>query len=79
MEDWLGGCCTDEGGVGKGRKPLRVWVGGASMLYKYLGFLIDDCLSFGPHIQYLVKKLKSKLGLFLESSIVFLLQQGRDW
>ncbi len=32
--------------------------------YNYLGFLIDDCLSFGPHIQYLVRKLKSKLGLF---------------
>ncbi len=47
--------------------------------YKYLGFLIDDSLSFGPHIQYLVRKLKSKLGLFFESSIVFLLQQGRDW
>ncbi len=47
--------------------------------YKYLGFLIDDSLSFGPHIQYLVRKLKSKLCLFLESSIVFLLQQGRDW
>ncbi len=31
--------------------------------YKYLGFLIDS-LSFGPHIQYLVRKLKSKLGLF---------------
>ncbi len=30
--------------------------------YKYLGFLIDD--SFGPHIQYLVRKFKSKLGLF---------------
>ncbi len=48
--------------------------------YKYLGFLIDDSLSFGNHIQYIVRKLKSKLGLFfLELSIVFLLQQGRDW
>ncbi len=45
--------------------------------YKYLGVLIDDSLSFGLHIQYLVRKLKSKLGLLLESSIVFLLQQGR--
>ncbi len=32
--------------------------------YKYLGFLIDDSLSFGPHIQYIVRKLNSKLGLF---------------
>ncbi len=32
--------------------------------YKYLGVLIDDSLSFGPHIQNLVRKLKSKLGLF---------------
>lgn len=29
--------------------------------YKYLGFLIDDCLSFGPYVQHLVKKLKLKL------------------
>ncbi len=32
--------------------------------YKYLEFLIDHSLSFGPHILYLVRKLKSKLGLF---------------
>ncbi len=42
--------------------------------HKSLGFLIDDFLSFGHNIQYLVRKLKSKLGLFLESSIVVLLQ-----
>ncbi len=40
--------------------------------YKYLGFLIDDSRSFGPRIQYIVRKLKS----FFR---VFLLQQGRDW
>ncbi len=32
--------------------------------YKYLGVLIYDSLSFEPHIQYLVRKLKSKVGLF---------------
>ncbi len=32
--------------------------------YKYLEFLIYDYLYFEPHIQYLVRKLKSKVGLF---------------
>ncbi len=51
---------------------FRVWRVELVSKYKYLGFLIDDSLSFGPQIQDLVRKLKSKLGLFLESSIVFL-------
>ncbi len=51
---------------------FRVWRVELVSKYKYLGFLIDDSLSFGPHIQDIVRKLKSKLGLFLESSIVFL-------
>ncbi|XP_013857613.1 RNA-directed DNA polymerase from mobile element jockey, partial [Austrofundulus limnaeus] len=39
--------------------------------YKYLGFLIDDSLSFKPHIQNLVKKLKLKLGFFFRNKIKF--------
>ncbi len=43
----------------------------------FVQFLIDYSLSFGPHIQYLVRKFET--GPFLESSIVCLLQQGRNW
>ncbi len=35
--------------------------------YKYPGVLIDDYFSFRPYIQYLVRKLKSKLGLLFLS------------
>ncbi len=41
--------------------------------YKHLGFLIDDSLSFGPHIQYLVRKLQSKPGLFLAAKFLSVL------
>lgn len=30
--------------------------------FKYLGILIDDSLSFKPHIQHLVKKIKTEVG-----------------
>ena len=30
--------------------------------YKYLGILIDDSLTFKPHVLYLVRKLRLKLG-----------------
>jgi len=39
--------------------------------YKYLGFLIDDQLSFKLHIQNLVKRLKLKLGFFFRNKSCF--------
>ena len=39
--------------------------------FKYLGFLIDDSLSFKPHIQQLVKKLKQKLGFYFRNKACF--------
>uniref|UniRef100_A0A669EEG1 Reverse transcriptase domain-containing protein n=1 Tax=Oreochromis niloticus TaxID=8128 RepID=A0A669EEG1_ORENI len=39
--------------------------------YKYLGFLIDDSLTFKPHIDNLVKKLKLKLGFFFRNKFCF--------
>ena len=41
------------------------------LIYKYLGVLIDDSLSFKPHIDHLVKKLKLKLGFFFRHKICF--------
>lgn len=32
--------------------------------YRYLGFLIDESLTFVPHVQQLVKRLKVKLGFY---------------
>jgi len=32
--------------------------------YRYLGILIDNALSFGPHVQQLVKRFKVKLGFY---------------
>ena len=32
--------------------------------YKYLGILIDDSLTFQPHVQYLVKRFRLKLDFF---------------
>jgi len=43
--------------------------------YKYLGILIDDSLSFKPHIQQLVKKLKLSWVFILETSHVSPLSQ----
>ena len=40
-------------------------------MYKYLGVLIDDSLSFKPHIDNLVKKLKLKLGFFFRHKFCF--------
>lgn len=39
--------------------------------FKYLGFLIDDQLSFKAHIQYTVKKLKLLLGLYFRNKSCF--------
>lgn len=35
--------------------------------YRYLGILIDDALSFGPHVEQLVKRLKVKLGFYFRN------------
>jgi len=42
-----------------------------SVSFKYLGFLIDDSLSFKPHIQQLVKKLKLRLGFYFRNKSCF--------
>lgn len=42
--------------------------------YKYLGVLIDDSLTFKPHIEKLVKKLKLKLGFFFCNKLCFSLE-----
>ena len=34
--------------------------------YRYLGFLLDDSLTFKPPVLYLVKKLRLKLGFIFE-------------
>lgn len=39
--------------------------------YKYLGVLIDNSLTFKPHIEQLVKKLKLKLGFFFRNKLCF--------
>lgn len=39
--------------------------------YKYLGFLIDDCLTFKFHIDALVKKLRLKLGFYFRNRACF--------
>ena len=39
--------------------------------FKYLGFLIDDHLSFKEHIQYMVKKLKLLLGFYYRNKSCF--------
>ena len=39
--------------------------------YKYLGILIDDSLTFQPHVQYLVKKLRLKLGFYFRNKMCF--------
>uniref|UniRef100_A0A3B3HCE9 Reverse transcriptase domain-containing protein n=1 Tax=Oryzias latipes TaxID=8090 RepID=A0A3B3HCE9_ORYLA len=40
-------------------------------VYKYLGILIDDALSFKPHIENLVRKLKLKLGFLFRNKCCF--------
>lgn len=35
--------------------------------YKYLGIILDHALSFKPHFQHLVKKLKLKLGFYFRN------------
>lgn len=40
-------------------------------LYKYLGILIDDQLSFKLHIDKLVKKLKLKIGFYFRNKACF--------
>ena len=39
--------------------------------YKYLGILIDDSLTFKPHVLYLVKKLRLKLGFYFRNKLCF--------
>ena len=39
--------------------------------YKYLGILIDDRLTFKPHVENLVKKLRVKLGFFFRHKSCF--------
>lgn len=45
--------------------------------FKYLGILIDDSLSFKPHIQQLVKKLKLKLGFYFRNKSCFSFEAKR--
>ena len=39
--------------------------------YRYLGFLIDDSLTFEPLVRYLVKKLRLKLFVFFRNKMCF--------
>uniref|UniRef100_A0A3P9K1B3 Reverse transcriptase domain-containing protein n=1 Tax=Oryzias latipes TaxID=8090 RepID=A0A3P9K1B3_ORYLA len=39
--------------------------------YKYLGVLIDDSLTFKPHVENLVKKLRLKLGFYFRNKLCF--------
>ena len=40
-------------------------------MYKYLGVLLDNSLTFKPHIDNLAKKLKLKLCFFFQSKFCF--------
>jgi len=47
--------------------------------YKYLGIWLDEKLAFDVHINYLVKRLKPRLGfLFQKKKNVFPLQLERE-
>ena len=46
--------------------------------YKYLGIIIDDALSFKPHIQQLLKKLKIKLGFYFRNKSCFSFEAKKD-
>ena len=39
--------------------------------YEYLGILIDDSLTLKPHVLYLVKKLRLKLGFYFLNKMCF--------
>ena len=39
--------------------------------YKYLGFILDDHLTFKVHIQNLVRKLRLKLGFYFRNKACF--------
>lgn len=39
--------------------------------YKYLGILIDDSLTFKPHVENLVKNLKLKLRFYFQNTLCF--------
>lgn len=39
--------------------------------YKYLGILIDDSLTFKPHVENLVKNLKLKLRFYFQNKLCF--------
>ncbi len=39
--------------------------------YKYLGIVLDDSLHFKPHVQYLVRKLRLKLGFYFHNKLCF--------
>lgn len=39
--------------------------------YKYLGIMIDDSLTFKPHVETLVKKLRLKLGFYFRNRMCF--------
>lgn len=39
--------------------------------YKYLGIVIDDCLSFKPHVHCLLRKLRLKLGFYFRNKLCF--------
>ena len=39
--------------------------------YEYLGILIDDSLTFKPHVLNLVKKLRLKLGFYFRNKLCF--------
>lgn len=45
--------------------------------FKYLGFILDDDLSFKPHIENLVKKLKIRLGFYFRNKSCFSFQSRK--
>lgn len=55
--------------------PPIVTMGGSEIevvnSYKYLGLLIDDSLTFKPHVLYLVKRLRLKLGFYFQNKLCF--------
>ena len=36
--------------------------------YKYLGVILDSKLTWAPHMQHLIRKVSSKIGVFYRSS-----------
>ncbi len=47
-------------------------------IYKYLGIWLDEKLAFDVHIDYLVKRLKPRLGFLFRQKKVFPLELERE-